>query len=246
MFMNELEKVYNEILDSLHFEEASLDYSVLDRHIEKLSELSKLLKFSITIYDVYQRKHVFACNKHKELFGYSEYEDVQIHHEDYEAVFKNAIASMRHFFAGNKNAKSLKLIREYRIDVKGTFKRVNEQMQILEADSMGNPWLSLSIMDLSPNQSHPYRVNSKLLNTITGDFITPVDSYFNTKTILSEREIIILKLIHDGLLSKEISYKLSISVHTVNTHRQRILEKLEVDTSIEAVKYALALGLLDD
>lgn len=35
---------------------------------------------------------------------------------------------------------------------------------------------------------------------------------------------------------------LSISVHTVNTHRQRILEKLRVGTSIEAIKYAAAAG----
>ncbi|MDR1880928.1 MAG: LuxR C-terminal-related transcriptional regulator, partial [Tannerellaceae bacterium] len=43
---------------------------------------------------------------------------------------------------------------------------------------------------------------------------------------------------------KEISNQLCISVHTVNTHRQRILEKLDVDNSLEAVKYASALGLL--
>jgi len=244
--MNELEKIYNDILDSLDFDESSLDYSILDKHIERFHEFSKLLNCSITVYDMFQRKHVFACNNHEELFGYNEYGDVQIHREDYDAVFKNALTSMRHFFAGNKNFRNLMLIREYRIDVNGVFKRISEKIQILEADSNGNPWLSLSIMDLSPNQSMPFRVNSKFLNIKTGDFITPVDSYFNTKSILSEREITILKLIHDGLLSKEIADRLCISVHTVNTHRQRILEKFEVDTSIEAVKYAFALGLLDD
>ena len=246
VIMNELEKVYNEILDSLDFDESSLDYSILDKHIECLSGISGILKSSVTIYDTFKREHVFASLKHKEMFGYQGYGDVQVHPEDYEAVFQNAIASMRHFFSGNKKAKDFKLIREYRVDVNGTSKRVTEQMQVIETDSRENPWLSLCIMDFSPNQSAPYRVNSKLLNTKTGDFITPVDSFFNTKTILSEREVTILKMIHDGLLSKEISDKLHISVHTVNTHRQRILEKLKVDTSIEAVKYALALGLLDD
>ncbi|WP_235782360.1 response regulator transcription factor [Phocaeicola paurosaccharolyticus] len=46
------------------------------------------------------------------------------------------------------------------------------------------------------------------------------------------------------MLSKEISEQLFISVHTVNTHRQRILEKLDVNNSMEAVKYASALGLI--
>ncbi|MDR0368534.1 MAG: LuxR C-terminal-related transcriptional regulator, partial [Bacteroidales bacterium] len=61
---------------------------------------------------------------------------------------------------------------------------------------------------------------------------------------LTKREIEILKLVKDGFLSKEISDKLSISLHTVNTHRQRVLEKLRVDNSIEAVMLASKLGLI--
>lgn len=37
----------------------------------------------------------------------------------------------------------------------------------------------------------------------------------------------------------------SISVHTVNTYRQHILEKLNVDNSHEAVRYGLSLGLIE-
>ncbi len=47
------------------------------------------------------------------------------------------------------------------------------------------------------------------------------------------------------MLSKEIAAELHISVNTVNTHRQRILEKLGVGNSIEAVRYAHMLGLLE-
>ncbi|RWX01688.1 LuxR C-terminal-related transcriptional regulator [Flavobacterium cerinum] len=36
----------------------------------------------------------------------------------------------------------------------------------------------------------------------------------------------------------------AISIHTVNTHRQRILVKLDADNAMEAVKKASALGLL--
>ena len=61
---------------------------------------------------------------------------------------------------------------------------------------------------------------------------------------LSGREREILRLIGRGKLSKEIADQLAISVHTVNTHRQRILEKLNVDNSMEAVRYASARGLL--
>ena len=243
--MSELDSVYNELMDSFNFNEPSLDYSILDKHIESISKLSKLSNNSITIYDNFKREHVFVSPNHRELFGCNEYDDIQIHPEDFEAVMRNAIVCLRHFFVENKNASNHKLIREYRININGVYRRVTEQIQILEADSKGNAWLSLCIMDISPNQSPPFRVDSKLINFKTGDFISPVDIYFDSKSILSEREIVVLKLIHEGMSSKKISEKLCISIHTVNTHRQRILEKLKVDTSLEAVKYAMALGLLD-
>ena len=37
-------------------------------------------------------------------------------------------------------------------------------------------------------------------------------------------------------MSKEIAILLSISIHTVNRHRQNILSKLKADTSIEACR----------
>jgi DNA-binding CsgD family transcriptional regulator len=243
--MNDLEKAYNEVMDSLEFDERLLDYSVLDKHIKSIVRLSGLSNNSITIFDNYKREHVFVSANHKELFGCNEYDDIQIHPEDFEAVMRNGIACMRHFFIGNKNAANHKLVREYRISIRGVYRRVTEQMQVLETDSRGNIWLTVSIMDISPNQSPPFRVDSKLINYKTGDFISPVDTLFENKPLLSERETDILKLIHEGLMSKEISDRLCISPHTVNTHRQRILEKLRVDTSIEAVKYAAALGLLE-
>ena len=62
--------------------------------------------------------------------------------------------------------------------------------------------------------------------------------------ILSSREKEILLLIKKGLLRKEIADTLHISIHTVNTHRQNILQKLSVNNSMEAVQTATAMMLL--
>lgn len=62
----------------------------------------------------------------------------------------------------------------------------------------------------------------------------PVDK----ETMLTAREKEILSLISKGLISKQIADKLCISVNTVNTHRQKILEKLNVVNTFEALKYA--------
>ncbi len=62
-------------------------------------------------------------------------------------------------------------------------------------------------------------------------------------SILSTREWEVLRLIRDGQISKEIAARLSISVNTVNRHRQNILEKLRVKNSSEACSVADRLHL---
>ena len=57
-----------------------------------------------------------------------------------------------------------------------------------------------------------------------------------TDALLTPREREILALAKEGMFSKEISEKLNISIHTVNRHRQNILEKLQVDNIIEAIR----------
>lgn len=55
----------------------------------------------------------------------------------------------------------------------------------------------------------------------------------------------ILRLIASGLTNKKIADKLSISVKTVETHRARILQKLDVHTTADLVQYAIRTGLFE-
>jgi len=56
---------------------------------------------------------------------------------------------------------------------------------------------------------------------------------------LTPRELEILHLLADGLSYKMIAGKLSISYNTVNAHIRRIYQKLEVNSSGEAISVAL-------
>ena len=62
-----------------------------------------------------------------------------------------------------------KLINEYRVDVGGRYVRVIEQFQVLELDRSGNVWLSLSMLDVSPNQGTEDGVRSQLFHYRTGE-----------------------------------------------------------------------------
>ncbi len=83
---------------------------------------------------------------------------------------------------------------------------------------------------------------SRICNSATGTAI-PLE-HQDYSNLISEREKEVLQLIDNGKLSKEISETLSISIHTVNRHRQNILSKLCASNSVEACRIAKRLKLI--
>ena len=59
------------------------------------------------------------------------------------------------------------------------------------------------------------------------------------KETLSGRETEILKLVAEGASNKEISEKLFISIRTVESHKNHIMQKLELKSVVDLVKYAI-------
>jgi two-component system response regulator NreC len=64
--------------------------------------------------------------------------------------------------------------------------------------------------------------------------------------ILSDRELSVIKLTAMGYTSREIGLDLSISPKTVDTYRQRAMEKLEIENRPDLIRFALKSGLLED
>ena len=63
-------------------------------------------------------------------------------------------------------------------------------------------------------------------------------------TPLTKRELQVLKLIAQGLSTKEISSSLGITFNTVETYRKRIQKKLNVRNCTEAVYHMTKLNIL--
>jgi DNA-binding NarL/FixJ family response regulator len=61
---------------------------------------------------------------------------------------------------------------------------------------------------------------------------------------LSEREREVFQLIAEGRVNKEIAEILHLSPSTVETHRARIMEKLDVHSAVEIVLYAVRKGII--
>jgi len=62
---------------------------------------------------------------------------------------------------------------------------------------------------------------------------------------LSSREQEVLRMIAEGIPARDIEERLFISVKTVENHRANILHKLRLRTTVELVKYASRIGLID-
>ena len=61
---------------------------------------------------------------------------------------------------------------------------------------------------------------------------------------LTTREIEILKLFVEGFINKEISDQLEISIRTVETHKNHIMKKLQLKSTVELIKYAIRNNLV--
>jgi len=66
-----------------------------------------------------------------------------------------------------------------------------------------------------------------------------------TYETLTSREQEIMVLLAQGLSTKQIAEKLFISPKTVENHRSNILRKLNIHSTLELVRYAARLGIID-
>ncbi len=63
---------------------------------------------------------------------------------------------------------------------------------------------------------------------------------------LTEREEEVLRLVAQGYINKEVAAQLGISVKTVESHKTNLMEKLDLKSRAEIVRYALSKGWLQD
>ena len=66
------------------------------------------------------------------------------------------------------------------------------------------------------------------------------DSY----ELLTPREREVLQMLGEGNSNKEVATKLNLSLHTVETHRGNVLEKLNLHSTAEMILYAVRKGIV--
>jgi DNA-binding NarL/FixJ family response regulator len=87
-------------------------------------------------------------------------------------------------------------------------------------------------------------LSDKITEVLINDYLDERDSEEESLEDLSERELDVLKLFAEGKTTRDISKELFVSVKTVGTHKQNILKKLKLKTTVDIVKYALKKGII--
>lgn len=84
-----------------------------------------------------------------------------------------------------------------------------------------------------------------ITQSVAEDFFTSIDKKgAPLHQLLSNREFQVLKLIASGKSNSEIAKQLLLSETTVSTYRTRILEKLNLQSTAEIIRYAIRENLI--
>jgi DNA-binding NarL/FixJ family response regulator len=85
-----------------------------------------------------------------------------------------------------------------------------------------------------------------LAANVVDTFMRPAPEREGVVAELSEREAEVIRLIALGYSNKEIAAQLKLSVKTVETYKTRSMEKLQIRSRVDIVRYAVKHGWLEN
>lgn len=87
-------------------------------------------------------------------------------------------------------------------------------------------------------------VSSGVTGIVIEDYVHRVSGTKNGGiSALTPREREVLQLLVEGRSTKQIAYELGVSIKTVESHRHRVMEKLDLHNIADLTKYAIRAGL---
>jgi two-component system response regulator NreC len=98
------------------------------------------------------------------------------------------------------------------------------------------------VMATAANKSY---LCSKTSKVVFNDYVNMISNpqLVNTGDALTNREREVLQLVAEGRTTKEIAALLDVSVKTVDSHREHIMDKLDIHNIAGLTKYAVREGL---
>ena len=248
MRSDKINSIYNEIFDTYPQVE-------IEEHIKKLIELDFYYPYNSTYYCItntvhqsfeYVSKNFTACtglSKEKMLAGGMDYYWSLFHPEDIDLWLKSLTNLMVFTMSEltDEQRTRMSYTWNYRIKITdGSYVNIVQNTTPLLFDETNKPIIGLAHYTvLDGNIKMDICASAKYLND-KNEYETLFYQNVSTSNLLgniSNRERDIVRLIITKKTSDEISKKLNISKHTVDTHRRNILKKLDISSTFELVNF---------
>lgn len=220
--------------------------------IQTFSQMSQSCIFTV---DVFKERYDFASDNFAHLFGYNpawiktiwkqgDLLEERIHPDDRKQLMEYQIEHGQFIYSLPQEERNdyQQIFQIRMLNARQEYVNVVSRQQVILKDKSEKAWIIMGVMDISPDQMPANRIKRTVINRKTGEIL--VSATLPAEELLTKREIEILVLIRQGLLSKEIAYKLNLSIYTVNNHRKNIMAKLNVNNIIEAINQAESLRIL--
>jgi DNA-binding NarL/FixJ family response regulator len=88
-------------------------------------------------------------------------------------------------------------------------------------------------------------LSPSIAGVVIDDYVRRVGAPHSESAVLTPREREVAQLLAEGRSTKEVAAQLFVSVKTIETHRQHIMEKLNINSIAELTKYAIREGLTE-
>ncbi|WP_411894895.1 LuxR C-terminal-related transcriptional regulator [Winogradskyella sp. A2] len=244
---------FNNVMDFYKSIFKSYDKPSLETHIKKIIELDNYLPYSSTFFCVTNTQSLsfeFVSKNFNSCLGLNSDELMEkgmryfwgrIHPEDIDNWLK-ALNELMEFTIGNieeKKRQNANYTWNYRFkNANDVYVNIVQNTTPLAFDSKGKPIIGLAHYTvLDPGLKLEISASAKLLNN-NKEYETVYFNTYSQKLLnggISNRERDVIRLLIQDLSSKEISKKLNISSHTVDTHRRNILKKLNISSTGELI-----------
>jgi DNA-binding CsgD family transcriptional regulator/PAS domain-containing protein len=233
------------------------------KHIEQQIIIEKNLPKSSSFFcivDVNTGKYHFLGSQHKNVTGYSNEEFLSrgielffanLHSDDVDIIVHKVFRHVTDIVnqAPPDDKRKFQFQYNYRYRTKnGKYINILEHLYVLELDENGRGALFLgnpTVIDTS--KVLPIRFSAKIIRSDSIPETVLTKTYSHTKVSLENltpREMDILRHLSLGKTSKQIGRDLHISPHTVNNHRQSLLNKLGCRSVVELTLIAFKNGLM--
>ena len=171
-----------------------------------------------------------------------------VHPDDLEPTWKLKMQIWERLLAlPPKERKNYKFNHDYRVvRPNGFCVRLLEQSSVLQLDDRGNVTHTFGICSDITHWNKSPDIYASVLSTVNKScyVFSPDDAQLKRPITLSKRELEIITLMAAGHNSKYIADKLFISFHTVNTHRQKMIEKTSTRNTGGLIQFAMYHGLI--